>query len=270
LLNFYILKKSFFLIYSNLFFFVIKLIYSQHTHCYYYNTVFQSGEVWEFVVKYNIGFITINAGYVRFTVDSITLRGKPFYVFKSYGSTNPSYDWIFKVREKFIAYSFCNPLKPYYYKRHSLEGNYFAIEEYKFDYNKKLVYSMVHTSKKGPFKDTIKLNNCGYDLFTAIYAFRNINFDTLKENSIIPINVIVDNQWENLYIRYCGKKLINIDGKNILTYEIKVKVVEGTIFKGGEDTIVYVTTDNKRLPIHVVAEILIGKVLLYIREYKPY
>ena len=37
-------------------------------------------------------------------------------------------------------------------------------------------------------------------------------------------------------------------------------LVKGTIFKGGEDLLVWVTDDNKRVPVLVEAKILVGSV----------
>ncbi|MCX7954599.1 MAG: DUF3108 domain-containing protein [Bacteroidales bacterium] len=238
-----------------------------YSQCYYKNKVFKSKERFEYVVTYKLGFITINAGYVTFSVDCIIINNIPYYKYESTGSSNPSYDWIFKVRENYVAYSHCNPLIPVYYKRNSIEGSYFAKEEYKFIHNKNKVYSIIHNSNKKLTYDTITLHKCGYDLLTAIYAFRNISFDSLKENQIIPITVIIDNKWENLYVRFLRKEQIKVKEKEYSTYHLKVKVVEGTIFKGGEAADVYVLTNNQRIPIYVEAEILVGKVILYFQNY---
>jgi len=44
--------------------------------------------------------------------------------------------------------------------------------------------------------------------------------------------------------------------------------VEGTIFRGGEDMLVWVSTDNRKIPIVVEAKILVGSVKAYLADYR--
>jgi hypothetical protein len=45
-------------------------------------------------------------------------------------------------------------------------------------------------------------------------------------------------------------------------------LVEGTIFKGGEDLMVWVTNDENKVPVMVEAKILIGSVKAYLTGYE--
>jgi hypothetical protein len=45
-------------------------------------------------------------------------------------------------------------------------------------------------------------------------------------------------------------------------------LIEGTIFKGGEDMYVWVTDDKNRIPVLVEAKILIGSVKAYLESAK--
>ncbi len=236
--------------------------------CYFSNTVFRVGERIEYNIKYNIGFIWIDAGFANFSIDSVSLNGSPAYRFVSKGSSYEKYDWIYKVRESYEAYCTYSPMKPLSYKRNSIEGNYFAIEEYFFNYEQQKTYTKVHNSKKSLTYDTLPLINCGYDLLTAIYAFRNINFEELKDNEKIYINVLIDNKWERQYIRMMGKKNFNSNNKLIPCYHLKASMLEGTIFKGGENTDIWITQSKERIPIYIEAKILVGTVKVFLSNYK--
>ena len=45
-------------------------------------------------------------------------------------------------------------------------------------------------------------------------------------------------------------------------------LVEGTIFTGGEDLVVWVTDDQNKIPIMAEAKILIGSVKAYLMGYE--
>lgn len=234
------------------------------------NVNFSPGETIELDVKYTLGFLWFDAGYVTFKVDTAIINGKKVYKFTSRGSSYEKYDWIFKVREYYISYATQENLTPLYYSRNSLEGDYFAKEEYVFNHIQSKTYSTIHNSKTPLKKDTLSLPKCGYDLLTAIYAFRNIDFDIYKPGDIIPITVIIDNKWENLYIRFINKEIFNSNNKKIPTYHLKAQMLEGTIFNAGENTDVWVTQSPEKIPIYIEAQILVGKVKCYLKNYKKY
>lgn len=237
--------------------------------CFYSNHVFNSGEKLEYNIKYSLGFIWIDAGFVSFQVDTEMYQGKSVYKFISKGSSYKKYDWIYKVRESYVSRAYKSPLMPISYSRNSIEGNYFAIEEYLFNYEKNKVYSKTHNSKKSLSFDTLSLPNCAYDLLTAIYAFRNLDFEHLKPNEIVPINVIIDNKWEKQYLRFIKKENIKSNQKTIPCYHIKASMLEGTIFNAGENTDIWITQGPERIPIYIEAKILVGSVKLFLKKYIP-
>lgn len=238
------------------------------SQCYLTNNVFNDGEVIEYNIKYNLGFIWLDAGSVVFKVDSVLLKNEYVYKFTSMGTSYEKYDWIYKVREFYESYAYVNPLKPISYKRNSIEGDYFAIEEYSFDYKQKRTFSKVHNSNKKLTYDTLTMPDCAYDLLTAIYAFRNFNFEELKPNDKIYINVIIDNKWERQYLRMIGKKNLNINDKIYPCYHLKASMLEGTIFKGGENTDIWISQTKERIPIYIEAEILVGSVKVFFKRYQ--
>lgn len=73
--------------------------------------------------------------------------------------------------------------------------------------------------------------------------------------------MLVDGEIHNLYIRYLGIETIKTrEGRRFRCLKFKPLLVEGTIFKSGEDMTVWVTDDKNRLPIIVEAKVLIGSV----------
>lgn len=131
----------------------------------------------------------------------------------------------------------------------------------------KKVYSSTVNSNKPFKKDTVALPECGFDVLSFVYFARNIDFSSVKENETIPVTVIIDNEFYDLYVRYLGKETIKT--KNDETFKcikFSALLVEGTIFKGGEDFFVWVTDDKNRVPVLVQAKILVGSVKAYLTK----
>lgn len=223
--------------------------------------VFKNGETITYNAVYNWGFIWLNAGIVEFTVSETKYKNESAFLFNTFGTSLKSYDWFYKVRDYFQSYADVNTLKPFFFERNTSEGGYNVLDRCFFDYNDSLVYTRIKKTDKAYTEDTIKLKKNAFDLLSAVYYTRNIDFDKYKVNDKIPVRILLDNEFYDLYVRYLGKEILNThDKRKFRTMKFSVKLIEGTIFKGGEDLFVWVTDDFNRIPILVDAKILIGSV----------
>jgi hypothetical protein len=48
------------------------------------------------------------------------------------------------------------------------------------------------------------------------------------------------------------------------TIMFKPKLIEGTLFKGGEEMTVFVTDDKYKIPVYIETPIVVGKVKVYL------
>ena len=230
---------------------------------------FYPGEQLKYKAYYNWGFIWLYAGDVTFSV-KFSEENKEIYHFSSIGKTRKGYDWLYKVRDKFESEAFADSLAPVSYSRKTFEGGYFVNNYYQFDYEKRKIYTNTENSKKPKTRDTLDLQNRTIDVLTAIYYCRNLQFSTLRINDTIPLRLIIDNQIYNLHIRYLGIEDISLKNKKSYScIKFSILLVEGTIFKGGEDLYVWVTNDEQRIPVLVESKILVGSVKAMIEDIWP-
>jgi hypothetical protein len=231
------------------------------SQCFKYNTAFQTGERLTYNVMYNWGFIWIGAGDVVFSVKETNFHGRPVYSLDAHGSSYSSYDWFFKVRDSFEAYLDKETLRPVWHLRNTSEGNFNTYEEYHFDYGKNLIYSATQNTKKPYNRDTLKIEHCTFDLVSMAYFARNFDFTELSAGQRIAVTLLLDNEIYHLYVRYLGKELLKLkDGEKYNTIKFSIQLVEGTVFKAGEDLIVWATDDKNHIPVLVEAKILVGSV----------
>lgn len=232
------------------------------------NFTFKSGEKVVYHAYYNWGFIWIDAGEVTFTTDLTDYKGNKTYKLNSKGRTHKNYDWLYKVRDSFECYIDTAKLRPYYFRRTTSEGGYNVDNKYIFDYNSQNIFSETENSKKPKTLDTLELNKCVWDVLSAVYFVRNINFELYEENDKIDLSLIIDNKVFDLYVRYRGKEEVSTrDGRTFRCLKFSPLLVEGTIFTSGEDMTVWVTDDNNRIPVIVEAKILIGSVKAVLNSY---
>ncbi len=222
---------------------------------------YQAGEHIQYRAVYNWGVLWLNAGVVDFYVRETEYESKPALAFVSLGRSYPTYDWFFKVRDTFKSVVAYDAQKPLFYNRKTYEGGYEVHNWVKYNHPDGVLIAKTENSDKAPEIDTLPLPNNLYDVISGVYRTRNITFDNCQIGDTIPIKMIIDGSIEDLFIRYLGKeKLKTRDGRIFNTIKFSALLVEGTIFKGGEDLTVWVSDDKNRIPILVEAKILIGNV----------
>lgn len=228
---------------------------------------FQPGEKIYYEVYYELGILSWHAAEAYFEVQEDVYNGKECFHFISYGRSLPGYDWLYKVRDSYEAWSDKNDLKSYKYIRNTNEGNYHVRNEYHFDHKEAKIYSFTENSKKPYSEDTLLMPECTNDLVTAVYYTRNIDYSKATTGQKFPVRMIVDNELVDLYIRYLGKEKIETrDGTEFNCVVFTALMMEGSIFNGGEDIKVWVTDDLNRIPVKVEAQILIGTVDAYLTK----
>ncbi len=235
------------------------------SQCFDKNFAFAESEILKYQVYYNWGFIWMNAGFVEFKVNSTEYQKRAVYHLDSYGSSHKSYDWLFKVRDRYQSYLDKESLRPLWFDRQNYEGGFEVKNEYYFDQTNKRLYAFTATTNRPFKKDTLKITDCTFDIVSLVYYCRNLDFSNLKVHDSIPVSVAVDNGVYNIFIRYLGKEELETkSGTKYRCIKFSAMLVEGTIFKGGEDLYVWITDDNNRIPVLVDAKILIGSVKAYL------
>lgn len=249
-------------------FVVITLILVANEFCFAQNNgcnidifSFKSGERIEFRGVYNWTFIWINAGDVVFTVSDTIYNGHEAYYFCAKGWSLKEYDWFFKVRDKFESIVQKDGYKPLWFERNTSEGGFNVFNRYIYNYSDSTVSIASQTSERAYKIEEKELPPCTFDLLSAIYYCRNLDFSNCKPDEIIPLSMVVDDEIFSLYIRYKGREIITSrEGTKYNTIKFSIKLVEGTVFNAGEDMTVWITDDVNRVPVLVQAKILVGSV----------
>ena len=241
---------------------------AQQNSCSVINTAFTNGEELSYTVSYNWFIVYTEVGQVKFSVNDESIFGKPSLHLLGEGTTYKAWDLFFKVRDRYESWVNPGTLEPYYFKRHVREGNYKMDLEYVLNDKDTLAYSKYKVNDNPVELDTISITPCVYDIMTILYYARNINFSEFQPGDTIPVSVLLDRQVYNLYFRYKGVERIKI--RHVGEFEcikFSVLLVEGTVFHGGEDMLVWVTNDKNRIPVYVESPILVGSIKVFLNSY---
>jgi hypothetical protein len=224
---------------------------SQSEFCNTRNAAFNEGEQLYFKVWYNMGRIWVGAGEVRFNIASDNLNGRKMYHIIADGKTLKSYEWFYKVRDRYESWVDPTTMQPAKFIRNVDEGGF------------KIYNNVVFNQSIGQAVSTagiFQVPKCVQDVLSAIYYARNIDYNSYKVGAKIPFNMFLDDKVYNLYIRYLGKEQIVTRYGTFNTIKISPLLIQGSIFSGGEKMAIWVSDDANHLPVRIDSPIQVGSI----------
>ncbi|MDP4263267.1 MAG: DUF3108 domain-containing protein [Bacteroidota bacterium] len=223
------------------------------------NTSFQAGEKISYTVYYAVAGIYVNAGDAIFTNTLETFNNRPVYHIVGEGNTNSSYDWIYKVRDKYETYIDTATMQTLKFVRNVNENGYKKFQHVTFN----------KTANTAVTNDGVfNVPACVQDVVSAIYYARNIDFSKLQPDDKIGFSMFLDNETFNMYIRYIGRETIRTKYGRFNAIKFKPLLLKGTIFEGGEKMTVWVTDDENHIPVRIESPIVVGKVKIDMMNYE--
>jgi len=223
------------------------------------NYAFQPQEKITYNVYYNLIGIYINAGSATFTTSSEKMLDADVFHVVGEGSTNPKYDWIFKVRDRYESYFSSTNLQPVKFVRSINEGKYKKYEEVTFDHQ-----TNTAITNNGVYKVPENVQ----DVISIMYYARNINYDQYHNGDKIPFTMFLDEKIYNMYIHYMGKETIKTKYGKFKAIKLKPLLLKGSIFEGGEKMTIWVTDDANHIPVRVESPIIVGSVKIDLMHYE--
>ncbi len=216
------------------------------------NEAFQRGEKLTFRLHY--GFI--DAGVAVLEVkDEVKMFGsrKSFHIVGT-GTSIGTFDWFFKVRDRYETYIDEEAIIPWFFVRRVDEGGFKISQDYTFNH-----YANKVDVGEG---EKIDIPDNTQDMLSAFYAARCLDFSSAKEGDIFDITSFVDKEIFPMQIKFVGKETIKTSLGKVKCLTFRPVVQKGRVFKKEEDMKVWITDDKNHIPVRAQAELLIGSIKL--------
>jgi len=234
--------------------------------CTIHNRTFQPGEEITYVLYYNWNMVWLSAGEVTFRVEE---AGGQYHL-SAYGATYPSYNWFFKVEDRYEAFVDTTSLLPSLSIRDVQEGKYTLYDRVEFDQINQKALSIRGKSKDSAQPSEYEFESCMHDILSIVYYVRNIQVNDMKEGESIPIRIFMDKEVWPLKVSFEGrdrKKRIRGKGK-WKTVCFSPDLIEGEYFKDGDRMNIWVSDDRNRLPLLIESPVSVGSVKAVLKKYK--
>jgi len=224
---------------------------------------FQDGEWFKFRVSYS-GFLT--AGYATLQVDNAILNGKEVYHVKGYGRNTGLSRIFFKVEDIYETYMDKKKDIPYRFIRDINEGGHTRDIIVDFDHNKK--EALVHDRKKDT-KKTFAFPEGVQDMVSTFYYLRNkIDTSKLKDGDIHDVNMFYGDESFKFRLKFLRKELLKTKFGQVETLVFRPYVESGRVFKEKESLTVWISDDDNKIPLKIVADLSVGSLRAELDEFK--
>ena len=178
------------------------------------NTVFGDGEQITYTVSYNWGPVWVDAGVVTFSATKELFRGNPSWHLKSTGKSFVSYDVLFKVRDYYDSWVDPETFRSLDFRRYIYEGGYTLLNTLRFEPASSRIISNTKSNKNPQRTDTLRMRPCTFDMLSAVYYTRTLDFTDMRPETKKQVTVLIDDAYYDIYIRMIGKETVeSTDGK---------------------------------------------------------
>jgi hypothetical protein len=209
------------------------------------NKAFNIGEKLTFSIDYG----PIQAGVATMSVvDTINFKNRKCYQVVSEASSSKSFSIIFKVEDRIESIIDSKGIFSWKIKKHLHEGNYDSDNYYEFDYKNNIAFSD---------KDTVKISQIFQDALSSLFYLRTQKLEIGKALNVPHFD---NGKIYNLEIKVLKKEKIKVKTGIYETILVEPLMKSIGVFKHGGNIRVWVTNDERKMPVKMTTKIYLGSI----------
>ncbi|MBI5214854.1 MAG: DUF3108 domain-containing protein [Ignavibacteriae bacterium] len=218
------------------------------------NKAFAAGEILKFDVNY--GFVT--AGEAVIKISDVMHNGRKCFKVDFEVDSKPFFDWIYKVRDRYSTIIDAEGLFPWRFEQHIREGGY--TRDFIADFDQ--VHHFAHTTEGShPIPPYV------HDMLSAFFFARVVDFSNYKPGEKLRLQNFYKDSTYELDVKYKGKQEIEVEAGTFNCIVVEPLAREGGLFKSEGKVNVWLTDDERRIPVQVSTKVIIGSIDAELIEY---
>ncbi|MBE0639536.1 MAG: DUF3108 domain-containing protein [Bacteroidales bacterium] len=225
------------------------------------NNAWEIGETLHYRVYYE-SLLTgqINAGTAEIEIKKSNKKfdGREVVHIVGIGKSNRTFDFFFKVRDRFESFVDKESLAPHHFIRRTKEGGYVRDDDVDFDHAKGIAKSRKKSKTITPYVQ---------DILSATYYARTLNADTLKVGDNISVNYYLDDSLYISVIQFQGREIVETSLGVFRCLAFKPMVATGEVFSNPYPMTLWITDDENKIPVLAESAVIVGSVKMELTEY---
>ncbi|GAB5464643.1 MAG: DUF3108 domain-containing protein [Candidatus Kapaibacteriales bacterium] len=211
-------------------------------------------------LNYNIGYKFINAGTATFKVADkpIYRQGNKSYDIRFKVQSLSSLDWLYRVNDKYRSVVDVKGIYPYEFQQILREGDFKRDFKATFDHGKK---------KAMTNSDTVLISPFTHDIVSALYYVRTLDLKSKRKGDVIKLENFYGKETYDLQVKVLGRESIEVEAGEFDCVVVEPLVKEGGLFKNEGSIVIWLSDDERKIPVKVGTEIPIGFVGAELTSY---
>jgi hypothetical protein len=171
----------------------------------------------------------------------------------------PSFSWIFKVEDRYETVLDAKGVFPWRFEQHVREGGYRRDFTAEFD-------QLNHTAKTAD--STYPIPAYVHDVVSAFYFVRTLDFSKARVGQKFMLQNFFKDSTYQLAIKYLGRQQLSVDAGLFNTIIVEPMIKEGGLFKSEGRVLIWLSDDERKVPVKVSTKVIIGSIDAELREYQ--
>lgn len=227
------------------------------------NSTFQQGEYLKFRIHY--GFITAGYASLEIKPELVEKNGRQCMHVVGNGWSTPTFDHVFKIRDKYETYIDEASLQSVHFKCKIEEGSFSHYHEAKFDreHNK-----VTHIQPKKDDAD-FDVPEGIQDVLSAFFYARASNDHTqLTEGQSISLRNFHSRKMYGLSATLMKREKLKVGGRKYNALKFSLNVDDAGMVTDGSKIHFWMSDDKNKIPLRIKADLMVGSLKIDLEEAK--
>lgn len=208
---------------------------------------------------FDVGYSFIVAGEAVMSVPRIdTVEGRPCYQILFTVKSTPTFSWIYKVDDRYETMVDVDGLFSWRFSQRIREGSYSRDFEASFDQRNHIARA---EGKEYPIPPHT------HDIISAFYFARTIDYTGMRPGQKTFLHNFYKDTTYSLAIKFLGYQRIEVDAGKFDCVLVEPLITEGGLFKAEGRIIIWMTNDDRKIPVKVSTKVAVGSIDSELREY---
>ncbi len=220
------------------------------------NNAFTVGER----LVFDVGYSFITAGEAIFEVPRVdSVNGRPCFVIQFSVNSTPSFSWIYRVEDRYETVVDVEGFFPWRFSQHIREGKY--ARDFKAEFDQ---INNVARTTEGIFPIPPYVQ----DIVSALYYTRTVDFSDFHVGQKIPMQNFYKDSTYSLNVKYLGRQPMKVKAGTFNCIIVEPQVSQGGLFKSEGRVLIWITDDERKIPVKVTTEVVIGTIDAELRAFR--
>ncbi len=208
---------------------------------------------------YDVDYSFITAGEAVFSIPSIdTMHGRECYKVLFTVNSTPTFSFFYKVDDRYETILDKKGIFPWRFTQRIREGKY--KNDFAADFDQ---LNNVAITKAGSYS----IPPYVHDVVSAMFYVRTLDYSQCHPGERILLKNFFKDTTYQLAVKFLGYQQISVDAGKFNCVLVEPLIMEGGLFKSEGRIIIWMTNDERKIPVKVSTKVVVGSIDAELREY---